>query len=131
MNTELWIAPLSGKASDLPVEGFIMLEKEIREWAQARRMHLFCSGNMWHVMIGKKFCTPAYPTAEQALEACWESGEYDDVDECLAAFSPASGRTIPADAPVATIAAPRAELNRQDAPVIERGFTHSPEKRRV
>ena len=29
------------------------------------------------------------------------------------------------------IAAIRAELDRQDAPVIEHGFTHSPEKRRV
>lgn len=81
---KLWMAPLSGKASDLAVEGFVMLEKEMRAWASARNMHV-CYGGLWHVMIGKTWCTPGYETPEKALEACWESGEYEDLDKCKAA----------------------------------------------
>ena len=82
--SKLWIAPLSGKASDLPVEGFVMLDSEIRDWAQARGMHLFFGGS-WHVMIAKTWCTVGYETPQNALEACRESGEYDDLSKCRAA----------------------------------------------
>ena len=82
--SKLWVAPLSGKASDLPIEGFVMLESEIRDWAQARGMHLFFGGR-WHVMIAKTWCTTGYESPQKALEACWESGEYDDIAKCHAA----------------------------------------------
>ena len=77
-------AAASGKASDLPVGGFVILDKEMRAWAGARNMHVFYGGS-WHVMIGKTWCTPGYETPQKALEACWESGEYEDLDKCKAA----------------------------------------------
>ena len=79
----LYFAPASGKASDLPIEGSVMLDPEMRTWAQARGMHLFYN-NCWHVMIGKTWCTAGYEAPQKALEACWESGEYEDIAKCVA-----------------------------------------------
>ena len=59
-----------------------------------------------------KLALEALESARNALE--WRPKEIATSDEVSAA-----------------IAAIRAELDRQDAPVIEHGFTNSPEKRRV
>jgi hypothetical protein len=76
----------SGKTSDLQVKGLVILDSEMRKWAQARGMHLFFIGS-WHVMIAKTWCTVGYETPQKALEACWESGEYDNLAKCQAAKS--------------------------------------------
>ena len=83
--TQMWITSLSGKSSDLPVEGFVILDKDIRTWAQARGMHLMSDGRCWHVMISETWCTVGYETPLEALEACRESGKYADLSKCRAA----------------------------------------------
>lgn len=74
---KLWITPISNKGSDLFVEGCVILDREMQEWAQTRNMHVLYVSDSWYVMIGKTFCTPGYPTPEKAIEACWEAGEHD------------------------------------------------------
>jgi hypothetical protein len=64
-----------------------MLDAEMREWAQARSMHLHFSVGSWHVMIGRTWCTTGYDTPQKALEACWESGEYEDIEKCGVALA--------------------------------------------
>lgn len=65
--------------SDLPVDGSVVLDKEICEWAQKRGMRFFYSGSNWHIKRGETWCTVGHETPQRALEACWESGEYDAV----------------------------------------------------
>jgi hypothetical protein len=77
------VTPITKKASDLLIEGVIILDKELREWAQHRGMHLLYLCGTWHVMKGNITCTPGYDTPQKALEACRESGAYDEIKDEL------------------------------------------------
>lgn len=41
---------LVGMMSDVPVIGYVMVDKEMREWLLERNMHLITDGHHWHVM---------------------------------------------------------------------------------
>lgn len=70
---------ICGKASDIPVVGYVILDTDMREWAASRNMHLMVSGSgHWHVMIGDRYCTPGFSSPTAALADCWNSGEYDE-----------------------------------------------------
>lgn len=72
---------LVGKMSDVPVVGYVMLDKEMREWLLERNMHLITDGHYWHVMQGRKWCTCGNATAMDAIMDVYNSGEYDDSGE--------------------------------------------------
>lgn len=68
------LTPISRNYSDIPVEGMLILDKNLREWANENGLHVFYSGQHWHVMQGKKWLTTGYETPQKALEACREIG---------------------------------------------------------
>lgn len=72
-----WLSPRSGKLSDIPVEGAVVLDKEMREWAKTHGLHILVLDTSFHVMRGKKFLTVGYDSPKKALEALWESGEIE------------------------------------------------------
>ena len=74
----------AGKATDIRVDGAVMLDREMREWTQARQMYLYWSIAGWHVMIGRHFCTLSCNSPEDAILDAWNSGEYDDLEKCAA-----------------------------------------------
>ena len=85
-----WWLTKAGKATDILVDGAVILDRELREWAQARGMYMYWSISGWHVMIGHHFCTPSCAAPEDALLDCWNSGEYDDLKKCAALSAPAA-----------------------------------------
>lgn len=70
---------LVGMMSDVPVIGYVMVDKEMREWLLERNMHLITDGHHCHVMQGRKFCTCGNATAMDAIMDVYNSGEYDGV----------------------------------------------------
>jgi hypothetical protein len=70
------------QVSELPIAGSVIFDAEILGWAQARGMYLFYSAGSWHIKIARTWCTVGYNTPQEALEACWESGEYDNLAKC-------------------------------------------------
>lgn len=67
------------KHTDLPVEGWVVLDQETRIWAQYHGLSLLANPDgTFHVMQGKNFMTCGYPTATEALDALWQTGEFPD-----------------------------------------------------
>jgi hypothetical protein len=71
--------PERKKWSDLPVEGWVVLDRETREWAQHHGLSLLANPDgTFNVMQGQKFLTMCCPTAAGALDALWQTGEFPD-----------------------------------------------------